>query len=150
MAGTFTKLIYHIVFSTKGRKPQITARLQPELYRYLGGLVKEKSAVPLAIGGMPDHVHLVVRCRPNIAPADLLRFIKANSSRWINEQRRFGTRFAWQSGYSAFSVSQSQLPALIRYVRNQAEHHRRRTFREELAAILERHQIEYDAKYLVD
>jgi REP element-mobilizing transposase RayT len=100
------------------------------------------------IGGMPDHVHLVVRTRPDIAVADLVRLVKANSSKWVNERPDSMGRFAWQEGYGAFSVSSSQLTGVCEYVRTQTEHHRTRTFQEEYIEFLRRHEIEFDEAYL--
>jgi REP element-mobilizing transposase RayT len=151
MSSTLANLTYHIVFSTKFREPLITPELRAELYSYIGGVVRNKGGALIRIGGVADHLHLVVRLRPDIALSDLVRLVKANSSKWVNERGLTGGgRFAWQAGYGAFTVSPSQLPALIGYVERQEEHHRLRPFREELVAILEKHGVEYDERYLFD
>jgi putative transposase len=150
MAGTYTKLIYHLVFSTKHREPLISPRLQPDLYDYIGGIVRGQEGTLLEVGGMPDHLHLVIRIKPDISVSDMARLVKANSSKWVNEQLDQRGRFAWQSGYGAFSVSLSQLPAVREYVLTQEEHHRKKTFQEEFIEFLNRHEIEYDERHLWD
>jgi REP element-mobilizing transposase RayT len=151
MSSTLSNLTYHIVFSTKYREPLITQDLREELYSYIGGVVRSKRGVLLRVGGVADHLHLVTRLRPDIALSDMMRLVKANSSKWINEREsRSGAHFAWQSGYGAFTVSPSQLPALIDYVDHQEDHHRARTFQDEFVAILKKHGVEYDEQYLFD
>ena len=148
MANTYTKLFYHIVFGTKRREPLVSATLCKDLYAYIGGIIRAHKSALVEIGGMPDHVHLVVRTRPDISVSELVRLVKANSSKWANERGGSTGRFAWQEGYGAFSVSFSQLPALREYVRNQAEHRRTRTFEEEYVEFLRRHEIEFDEAHL--
>ena len=148
MAITFTKLIYHIIFSTKRREPLISAGLRNDLCAYIGGIVRAQKSLLVEIGGMPDHLHMVVRTRPDLSVAELVRLVKANSSKWVNERPDSIGRFAWQEGYGAFSVSSSQLAGVCEYVRNQAEHHRTRTFQEEYVEFLRRHEIEFDETYL--
>lgn len=151
MSLTLSNLTYHIVFSTKYREPLITPQLRGELYPYIGGVVRNKGGVLVRIGGVADHLHLVVRLRPDIALSDMVRLLKANSSKWVNERgNEGGGRFAWQAGYGAFTVSPSQLPALTEYVERQEEHHRGRPFQEEYVAILKKHGVEYDERYLFD
>lgn len=151
MSSTLSNLTYHIVFSTKYREPMITPKLREDLYPYIGGIVRNKGGTLIRIGGVADHLHLVVRLRPDIALSDMMRMVKANSSKWVNERNNVsGSRFAWQSGYGAFTVSQSQLTALVEYVENQEEHHRSRSFQDEFVAILKKHGVEYDERYLFD
>jgi REP element-mobilizing transposase RayT len=151
MSSTLSNLTYHIVFSTKYREPLITPELREELYPYIGGVVRNKGGVVIRIGGIADHIHLVVRLRPDIALSDMVRLVKANSSKWANEQGSvIDGRFVWQAGYGAFSVSPSQLPALTEYVERQEEHHRVRPFQEEYVAILQKHGVEHDERYLFD
>lgn len=146
--STFTNLLYHIVFSTKHREPLIQPSFQYRTYEYIGGIVREHGDALIQIGGMADHVHLIVKLRPNHDVSEVVRLIKANSSKWLNESADYPGHFAWQTGYAAFSVSQSQLPEVKHYVEHQAEHHRYRSFQEEYVAFLDRHGIEYDAQYL--
>ncbi|HEV3167812.1 MAG TPA: IS200/IS605 family transposase [Isosphaeraceae bacterium] len=150
MATTFTNLLYHIVFSTKLRHPLITPALRTDLYAYLGGIIRGHGGTLVKVGGMPDHIHLVIQSQADIAVSDMLRQIKGSSSKWINNRRDSTTRFGWQTGYGAFSVSASQLESVVEYVEKQEEHHRKMTFQEELIKLLERHGIEYDERYLWD
>jgi len=150
MASTLTNLLYHIVFSTKNREPIITAPIRENLYRYIGGIIRGEGGVLLEIGGMPDHVHLVVRFKSEPSVATMIKIIKSKSSKWLNEQPKRPGRFEWQRGYAAFTVSVSQLPNVRAYVRNQEQHHRRKTFQEELRALLDRHGVAYEEQYLWD
>lgn len=147
MAHTFSNLLVHIIFSTKNRRPQITQPILPRLHAYLGGILKEERCIPLSIGGKNDHVHILVAIPPVLAIADLLRIAKTNSSRWVHETWP-DAPFAWQEGYGAFSVSKSNSQAVIRYIEQQEEHHRKLTFQEEFIAFLERHQVPYDERWI--
>ena len=146
MSHTHTNLLIHIVFSTQGYMPLITSEIKHELFAYLGGLVKELKGKPIIINGMSDHVHMLILLPPNVSPSDAMRFIKANSSRWVKE--RFGTKFAWQKGFGAFSVSRSNVDAVVKYIKNQEQHHGRSDFKTELVSLLEKNGVEYDAQYL--
>jgi putative transposase len=148
MAATLTNLLYHIIFSTKDREPLIRSTFREELEKYIAGIVRNEGGILLDIGGMPDHLHLVAKFKPDRSVAELVRLIKANSSRWLNEQHGASGRFAWQSGYGAFSVSQSQIGALQEYVRHQEEHHRTRSFQDEYREFLSRHGIVCDEQYI--
>jgi REP-associated tyrosine transposase len=119
MANTYTNLLIHIVFSTKHREPLIHNALKRELHKYLGGLVRDKNGILLEIGGMADHVHLVVKLRPDTCVSEMVKYIKANSSGWVNDRADQQGSFYWQTGYAAFTVSESQLPAVREYVLNQ-------------------------------
>jgi REP element-mobilizing transposase RayT len=136
------------VFSTKGRRPWINAELQPRLFEYLGGIVRNQGAMLVAAGGMPDHVHLLVSQNKQLAVADFVRDIKSNSSGWIHDTFAGMRHFAWQTGYGAFAVSYSDRDAVRQYLATQAEHHGRMTFQEEFLALLKRHEIEFDEQYL--
>jgi putative transposase len=148
MAATLTNLLYHVIFSTKDREPLIRSTFRDELEKYIAGIVRNEGGILLDVGGMPDHLHLVARFRPDRSVAEMVRLIKANSSKWINERFGGAGRFAWQSGYGAFSVSQSQLEALQEYVRHQEEHHRTRSFQDEYREFLSRHGIVCDEQYI--
>ncbi len=139
MPNTFTNLKYHIIFGTKNRLPYVTETLEPRLYSYIGGIIAEKRGVLLEINGMPDHVHVLASLRPGIALAEMVQRIKGGSSRWINKQRLCREAFGWQTGYSAFSVSESRIPVLRRYIRRQMQHHRSQTFDQELEKVLRLH-----------
>lgn len=148
MASTLTNLIYHVVFSTKGREPMIVPSVREELYRYIGGIVKNEGGISLQIGGIPDHLHLVVKLKPTHELSKVMQKIKGNSSKWVNMQRKLKNRFAWQDGYGAFTVSESQVPVVVRYVTEQETHHRKYSFKDELTQILELHHIDYEERYL--
>jgi REP element-mobilizing transposase RayT len=150
MPSTYCNLVYQIIFTAKQREPLITPPLREELYRYVAGILRGQDGFPLEIGGMLDHLHLVIRIKPDIAVSEIVRLVKANSSKWVNERPDARGRVAWQRGYGAFTVSFSQLDAVREYVRAQAEHHRHKTFQEELVEFLKRHKIEFDERYLWD
>jgi REP element-mobilizing transposase RayT len=147
---SFTCLHYHFVFSTKQRLLLIAPEIQPRLYDYLGGILRAHKGSLLAAGGMPDHVHLLARLDKEMSVSEAMRLLKANSSKWIHETFPELKAFAWQSGYAAFTVSLSGLPAVKGYLAGQAEHHRRLTFQDELRELLRRHQIEFDERYMWD
>lgn len=149
MAGTFSQLSLHIVFSTKRREPWINADLAARLHAYLGGIVRSEKGVALEVGGVEDHVHLLVRWRPDESISNLLRHVKARSSRWVHESSPQLRSFAWQEGYSVFSVSKSQEPFVRRYIQRQRDHHAREDFASELTRLLNAHEIEYDERYLL-
>ena len=148
MGGTFTNLNYHIVFSTHSRVPMIAEEMRPRLYEYVGGIVRSEGGVLAAMGGTADHVHLLVRWRPDRTISDLMRVVKSRSSGWIHETFPASAAFAWQEGYGAFTVSESQCDAVRRYIRGQEEHHRKANFQEEFLAFLHKHGITYDERYI--
>ena len=150
MPQSYTSLNLHIVFSTKRRNSWITSEIDARLYDYFGGILRNEGCSLLAAGGMPDHVHLLVSLNKQLSVSDALRILKANSSKWIHETFPMRKMFAWQSGYGTFSVSHSGLDNVKRYIAGQAEHHRTRTFQEEFIALLKRHKIEFDERYLWD
>ena len=143
---SYTNLVYHIVFGTKDRLPLITKELRPRLHRYLGGRVNGLHGTPLEINGTADHVHVLARIKPVISIAEFLSKFKSNSSGWARRQTR--GKFKWQVKYGAFSVSQSQVERVQRYIRNQEAHHSKITFEEEFRALLKSHGIEFEEKYL--
>ena len=148
MGSTLANLVYHVIFSTKNRESLILPNIRDELYRYIGGITKGEGGVLLRIGGMPDHIHMVIKLKPVHSLSYILQKIKGNSSKWINETNRTAIRFSWQSGFGAFTVSESQIPVVIRYVKEQENHHRKRSFKDEFVEILERHRVNYDERYL--
>jgi REP element-mobilizing transposase RayT len=147
MPATHLSLHFHIVFSTKDRHPFIADEWCARLHEYLGGLVRAADGIPEAIGGTADHVHLLVGLRAMHSLAPFVQDIKQTSSRWIHETIGVNN-FAWQPGYGAFTVSVSNCGTVKEYIANQADHHRTKTFREEYVAFLQKHQIDYDEKYL--
>jgi REP element-mobilizing transposase RayT len=147
MPSTHLSLHYHIVFSTKDRVPIIANEWRERLHAYLGGVVRNVEGVPEAIGGVGDHVHLLIGLRATACLADVVRDVKAVSSRWVHEE--IGDRaFAWQEGYGAFTVSASQREPVREYIARQEEHHQKRTFQEEYLELLKRSGVEYDERYL--
>jgi putative transposase len=141
-----TNLIYHIVFATKERSPLITAELKPRLHQYLGGIVHGLEGVPIEINGTADHVHILARLRPTISVSEFMSKLKSNSSGWAKRQTK--GRFAWQARFAAFTVSESQVERVRRYIRNQEEHHRRQSFDDELKSILKANRIDFDERNL--
>ena len=147
MSDTYSNLSVHLVFSTKDRMPLLTRDVRDHVFPYIGGIVKRQGGTIIAVGGMPDHVHIVVRLPANVCVADFVRVVKSNSSKKTNEHATC-MKFSWQRGYGAFSVSQSALSAVVQYVRNQEQHHRHRSFQDELKILLTKHGIDYDERYL--
>lgn len=150
MSHTFASLTTHIVFGTKDRFPEIDQELKPGLHAYLGGIVRNLGCTALIVGGVEDHVHLLVGMKPKVAVADLVEKVKANSSKWVHDTRGRNSRFAWQKGYSAFSVSPSNVARVHRYIERQEVHHKRVTFHDEYVRMLEECGIAYDGKYLFE
>jgi REP element-mobilizing transposase RayT len=148
--STYANLLYHVVFSTKGRLPLITEEVKEPLYEYMGGIIRGEGGILLEIGGVPDHVHLLAKFRTDIAVATMVKKIKGKSSKWRNDVGEQGERFQWQEGYGAFSVSESLVKKVRNYIRTQEEHHRGISFKDELIALLKRHRIPYDERYLLD
>lgn len=148
MANTYTCLHYHVIFSTKNRERWITSDIQTRIWPYLGWIAREHRLVPLTIGGIEDHVHLVLNAPPSIALSKALQLLKGGSSKWIHDAFSTLRGFEWQDGYGAFTVSKSNLSEVVKYVEDQREHHRYKTFQEELRAFLDRHGVEYDERYL--
>lgn len=150
MPGTYSQPQLHVVFSTKGRTPWITAEVADRLYPYIGGIIRAEKGVLYDVGGVEDHFHLYLRWRPDGAVSDLMRTVKSRSSKWIHDEFPALRHSAWQEGYSAFSVSKSQEDAVKRYIAGQTEHHRREDFRSELLRLLHAHSVEFDEKYVFE
>jgi putative transposase len=148
MARTYTKLIYHIVFSTKERVPLITAEIRDRLYPYLGGVIRGEKGSLMEIGGVADHVHILARFGAAVAVSEMVKRIKGNSSHWLSQE--LGVWFAWQLGYGAFTVSESQVAAVRKYIQRQEEHHKRVPFKDEFISLLRKHRIEFDEDDLLE
>ncbi len=146
---TYTNLLYHIVFSTKNREPMIPESMESDMYAYIGGIVRELGGALLAAGGMHEHVHLVLKLSQSRSLSEVMRIVKANTSKWMNERSDMQYHFAWQDGYGAFSISESRAEMVVEYVKNQKEHHRKRTFQEEYVDFLKRHNVKYDERYVL-
>ncbi len=150
MPGTYSKLLYHIVFSTKRRANLIAENLQPRLHEYLGGIIRNAKGVALQTRGTANHVHVLLSWRTDESLATLLRDLKSRSSLWVHQTFPTMQSFQWQEGYGAFTVSQSQSQTVAEYILGQARHHRVRPFEEEFVALLKAHSIEFDERYLWD
>ena len=150
MANTYTQLYFHIVFAVKGRSNYISEQWKDELYKYISGIIANKNQKLMIVNGMPNHIHLLIGTKPNCNLSDLIRDIKANSSKWINEKKFTNFHFEWQTGFGAFTVSQSVVPKVIEYIKNQEEHHRKKTFKEEYVEFLKAYQIDFKDEYLFD
>jgi putative transposase len=148
MANTYSSLFYHVVFSTKQRTKFIRPEIEQRVWAYLGGVASRQGAKTVQIGGMEDHVHVLLMAPPKVSPAELVRRIKGDSSRWIHEVFPELRNFGWQDGYGVFSVSRSNVPQVVKYIQNQREHHRVRTFQEEYLLFLKKHQVAYDERYV--
>jgi len=148
MANTYTSLHYHVVFSTKNRVPDIAQNIEQRVWAYIGGIARKHKMTALQVGGVQDHIHALVTAPPIYAPSQIAQFLKGESSKWIHEEFREMRGFGWQDGYGAFTVSKSNIPEVVRYIQNQREHHRKKTFQEEYRELLEKHDIEYDERYI--
>lgn len=150
MHNTYTQLLYHIVFATRRREALILDRFDERRHAYIGGIIRNEDGALLAAGGMPDHIHLVVALGTTRAMADVVRTIKSKSALWLNELEEYPGKFYWQRGYSAFSVSKSQLDVVFHYVQNQKEHHAKRDYLDELRLLLGHHGVAFEEQYLMD
>jgi len=148
MSQSFTNLLYHLIFSTKDRRPIITLDYQPRLYDYIGGIIREVGGTSLGINGIEDHVHVVTKLRPDKALSDVLRVLKCNASGWMHDLFPSLAEFSWQRGYAAFTVSQSNVEDVRRYVAGQKEHHEKISFRDEFIGFLKENHIEYDERFV--
>jgi putative transposase len=145
MPHTYSQNVIHVVFSTKDRRKAISKEFQPRLWAYAAGICHKLGILVHAVGGMDDHIHLLIQVPPSLSLAKAVLVIKSNSSRWANEQSH---KFAWQQGYAAFSVSASLTPRVVRYIQNQEAHHKKMSFDEELLALLKKHGVEFDPNFL--
>jgi REP element-mobilizing transposase RayT len=145
---SYISSFHHYVFSTKDRRPQITPALGERLWPFLGGIARQNKMKAIEIGGVADHVHLLLSLPSTMAIAKAMQLIKGGSSKWVHETFPEHRTFEWQDEYGAFSVSASRLDSVVAYIRGQEEHHRKQTFQEEFVALLKRHGVEYDEKYL--
>ncbi len=150
MPNTYSQLYIHVVIAVKGRENLIHSALKDELYKYICGIVKGNNEKVYSINGMPDHVHILLSIKPNTLLSDLMRDVKASSSKWINLNSLVNGKFQWQEGFGAFSSSQSQLDKVISYIDNQEMHHEKTSFKEEYLKLLKSYKIEYDEKYIFE
>ncbi len=148
MSHTSSSILLHFIFSTQGRRPLIKPDFRTDLFAYLGGIVREMDGTALIINGTADHVHILLRTRPAHSPAEVVRTLKTNSSRWVHE--KWNSDFAWQTGYGVFSVSESNAKSVTKYIAEQEKHHQRRSFQQEYVAFLKKNNVAYDARYIWD
>ena len=148
MSHTFTKLLTHVIFSTKERRSLMDNELQLRLFPYLGGIIREMGGTPLTINGPSDHVHLLAQTKTSVSIAKLVETVKSNCTGWVHRECKERWAFAWQEGYGAFSVGPIQVSEVIKYIAGQKEHHRKISFQEEFISLLQKYGIEYDERYI--
>lgn len=148
MSHSYSSSLFHCVYSTKGRRKLITPDLSERLWPYLGGIARENGMKALAVGGVEDHVHLLLSLPSTLAVAKAIQLLKGGSSKWIHDTIPAHRAFAWQEGYGAFSIGASQVGVTEAYIRSQPEHHRTKTFEEEFLSFLKKHGIDYDPRYV--
>jgi len=149
VSHSYVSNLMHCTFSTKGRQPWIDSDLESRLWPYIGGIARENRMKALSIGGTTDHLHALLSLPGMMSFAKAIQLIKGGSSKWINETFRLSRKFEWQEGYGAFSVSASQVPKAITYIKNQKEHHRKKTFQEEFLELLKKHGLEHDERHIL-
>lgn len=150
MPGTFSQIYIQVVFAVKGRDSLIHSSWEEQLYKYITGIVQNKSQKMLAINGMPDHIHFLIGMKPSCCLSDLVREIKKSSNDFIKDKKLCKYKFQWQEGYGAFSYSHSNLNNVIAYVMNQKEHHKKKTFKKEYMEFLNKFEIEHELSYLFE
>jgi REP-associated tyrosine transposase len=148
MANTYTSLHYHFTFSTKNREFWIVSEIETRVWAYIGGIARKHKMTAIQIGGIEDHIHALVMAPATYAPSQIAQYLKGESSKWIHEEFPKMRSFEWQDGYGGFTASKSQLRDVIQYIKNQREHHRKKTFQEEYLELLQRHDVDYDERYL--
>jgi putative transposase len=147
MANTFSNLFHHFVFSTKGRVDLIHPDIEDRVWAYIGGIARQHDLTAVQVGGIENHLHVCTMSKPIHSPAHIAQWLKGDSSKWMNET--FG-KFGWQDGYGVFSVSKSNVPSVVEYIKNQREHHLRHTFEDEYVSLLRLHGVDYNERYLFD
>lgn len=145
MSHTYAQNVIHVVFSTKDRRKVIPREMQPRMWAYTSAICLKLGILVHAVNGTDDHIHFLIQVPPSLAVAKAVLAIKSNSSKWANEQ---GCKFAWQEGYGVFSVSSSMVPSVVRYIQNQPAHHKKMTFDTEFLALLKKHRVEFDPKFV--
>lgn len=150
MANTYSQLYIQIVFAVKGRQNLISKNNKDEIYKYITGIITNQKQKLMAINGMPDHIHILVSIKPDISLSDLVRDIKSSTSKFINEQKWINGNFEWQTGFGAFSYGHSQLTNIIKYIENQEEHHKTKTFKEEYIQFLQLFNVDFKNEYVFE
>lgn len=150
MANTYTQIFYHVVFAVKGRQNLISHKWKDDLYKYISGIIEKQGQKLYVIGGMPDHVHVLLSCKPNMNLSNLVKEIKEHSSKFVNQKNYVTGKFCWQEGFGAFTVSNSGVKNVVNYIKNQEEHHHSKSFREEYISFLIENEVEYNEKYIFE
>lgn len=148
MANTYTIIHIHAIFAVQNRQSLISNDWCNDLYKYISGIVTNHDHKILQINGMPDHVHMLVGLRPTQSLSELMKYVKQDSTKWINKNKFINGRFSWQKGYGAFSHSRSQIPKVIKYIQKQREHHKKKCFREEYLDFLKKFDVDYDERFI--
>lgn len=147
MADTYTQIYIQFVFAVQNRISLIHPDWEENLYKYITGIIQNKSHKMITINGMPDHLHMLIGFQPVDHMSELIKVVKGESSKWINDQGLVKGKFKWQAGYGAFSYSRSQIERVYRYIMNQKEHHKKKTFKEEYIELLEKFEVDFDERY---
>ncbi|MBP6303067.1 MAG: IS200/IS605 family transposase [Bacteroidia bacterium] len=150
MAGTYSQIYIQVVFAVKGRENLMRKEWRTEVHKYISGIIKAKEQKPIIVNGVGDHIHCFIGLKPSMALSDLVRDIKNNSSKFINEQGWVKGKFSWQEGYGAFSYAHSQIEQVYQYILNQEQHHSKRSFKEEYLDFLAKFEIDHKTEYLFD
>lgn len=148
MANTYSQCFYHIVFSTKERARSIAPKIEQRIWAYIGGILKNHNMVAIQIGGIEDHIHVLILARPTNSPSQIAQLIKGESSKWIHEEFPQMKKFAWQDGYAVFTVSKSIVPKVVEYIKKQREHHSTKSFEDEYVELLKIHEVKYNEQCL--
>jgi putative transposase len=148
MANTYSQIHIQAVFAVQNRECIIRNSWKEELYKYISGIVQNNNHKILSINGMPDHIHILFGLRPSQSVADLIQDVKGSSARWINDKKLVHSKFSWQEGYGAFSYSKAEVPAIIQYIINQTDHHKRKTFSEEYYELLQEFEVDFDDRFI--
>jgi len=150
MANTYSQIFYHVVFAVRNRRALITPHIKVDLYKYMAGIINNQKQKLFIINGMPDHIHMLLNCKPDVNLSSLVREIKEHSSKHINDKFEVQWKFTWQDGFGAFSNSKRELPYIINYIKDQENHHRRKSFKEEYLELLKENEVEFKDEYLFD
>jgi len=148
MANTYSALFYHIVFSTKNRTAFIRPEIEERVWAYIGGVARHHQMTAIQVGGVEDHIHALILAPATLAPFEIAKYLKGESSKWIHETFADLRDFGWQDGYGAFTVSKSNVPDVVSYIQNQRAHHQKQSFQDEYREFLKKHGVEYDERYL--
>lgn len=150
MSDTYSQIFIQLIFAVKGRQSLVTEKIKEPLYKYISGIIENQKQKLYIIGGMPDHVHILVSMSPSVSISSLVREIKEHSTKYINSQNIIVGKFQWQEGFGAFSYSKSQLQNVVDYIKNQEAHHEVKNFKDEYLEILNKNEIQYKEEYLFD